>query len=129
MRVVEGKLNKDGTSSIDPTSATRYPLNLDFRDGLVTLAKYRGPKINFTGSWEMSFGTYHLSSVIDPNGQFQNSASLVSKANCDDIEFYEADLKLMGMSDYDTGEMPVRAGTKITTRDDATEPQEGRARL
>ena len=123
MWVIEGKLNEDGTSSIDPTSATRYPLNLDFKDGLVTLSNYRGFKINFIGSWDMPFGTYRLSSVMDQNGQFQHSASLVAKANCDDIEFYGAGLKLVGMSDFDTGEMPVRAGTEITTRDDATEPQ------
>lgn len=122
MWVVEGKLNEDGTSSIDPSSATRYPLELEYKDGLVTLHNYNGFKINFIGSWDMPFGAYRLSSAMNAGGGFAHSATLVATANCDDIAFYGAGLKLVGMSDFDTGKMYVRAGTEIRQRDNASMP-------
>lgn len=122
MWVIEGKLNEDGTSSIDPSSATRYPLEMEFHDGLVTLHNYEGFKINFIGSWDMPFGAYRLSSAMKADGSFAHSASLVATANCDDIAFYGAGLKLVGMSDFDTGKMYVRAGTEIRQREDAKAP-------
>jgi outer membrane protein assembly factor BamB len=122
MWVIEGKLNEDGTSSIDPSSATRYPLELEFRDGLVTLHNYSGFKINFIGSWDMPFGAYRLSSAMNLDGSFRHSASMVATANCDDIAFYGAGLKLVGMSDFDTGKMYVRAGTEIRQRSAAAKP-------
>ena len=122
MWVVKGKLNEDGTSSIDPSSATRYPLELEYKDGLVTLHNYNGFKINFIGSWDMPFGAYRLSSAMNAGDGFAHSATLVATANCDDIAFYGAGLKLVGMSDFDTGKMYVRAGTEIRQRDNASMP-------
>jgi outer membrane protein assembly factor BamB len=123
MWVIEGKLNEDGTSSIDPSSATRYPLEMEYKGGLVTLHNYNGFKINFIGSWDMPFGAYRLSSAMNSDGAFAHSASMVATANCDDIAFYGAGLKLVGMSDFDTGKMYVRAGTEIRQRDNASMPQ------
>ena len=113
MWVIEGHLNEGGTTSISPELATRFPLVMKYKNGLLTLHNYDGFKINFVGSWDMPFGMYRLSTALNSLGDFAHSASLVAKANCDDIEFYGIGLKLIGMSDYETGEMAVRAGTEV----------------
>ena len=120
--VIEGRLNENNKTEIDPSAITRYPLLLNYDDGLVTLANYAGFKIKFIGSWDMPFASYRLNSTLDKNGKFADEATLIAVANCDQIKFYGIGLKLVGMSDFKTGQMFVRGGTKITSWPKAVRP-------
>jgi outer membrane protein assembly factor BamB len=119
---IEGRLQEDGTSAIDPTSATRYPMLLHEENGLVTLYNDDGFKIKFIGSWDMPFASYRISAPLAADGSFARDADVVAVTNCDEIAFYGLGLKLMGMSEFKTGQMFVRGGVKLTRRADASKP-------
>lgn len=121
--MIEGRLTEDGTSAIDPAAITRYPLLLHQENGLVTLYNDDGFKIKFIGSWNMPFANYRVSAPLGSDGTFARDADLVAVANCDEIEFYGIGLKLMGMSEFKTGQMFVRGGVRLTQRADATQPE------
>lgn len=122
MWVVEGRLQADGTSAIDPDAMTRFPLLLHEQDGLVTLYNDDGFKIKFIGSWNMPFASYRVSAPLNADGSFARDADLVAIANCDEIEFYGVGLKLMGMSEFKTGQMFAHGAIRLTNRENAAMP-------
>jgi hypothetical protein len=122
MWVIGGKLDKNNATEVDPTAITRYPLLLDNQGSLVTLANYDGFKTKFIGSWDMPFASYRVSDTLDEDGAFARDADMVAVANCDEIEFYGIGLKLIGMSEFKTGQMFVRGATKLSFWPDATAP-------
>lgn len=121
---IEGRLTEDGTSAIDPTAATRYPLLLHEENGLVTLYNDDGFKIKFIGSWDMPFASYRISAPLKADGTFARDADLIAVANCDEIAFYGIGLKLMGMSEFQSGQMFVRGGVRLTRRANEAPPQD-----
>lgn len=111
--VIGGRLH-NGETEADPSLEVRYPLTLEYNNGLVTMYNYDGFKINFIGSWDMPFGFYRLSAKADPlNGRILNSPALCAVALGDDVEFYGRFLKLMGMTEFDTGHMAVFGGKNM----------------
>ena len=123
MWVIEGKPDEKNQTVIDPEAITRFPLMVEVEDGLVTMANYDGFKIKFIGSWDMPFASYRISAPLDEHGRLQGDADLIAVADCDKIEFYGIGLKLVGMSEFKTGKMFVRAGTRVTQWADAQAPQ------
>jgi outer membrane protein assembly factor BamB len=121
--IIEGRLDENNEAAIDPDAITRYPLLLDYDDGLVTLANYDGFKIKFIGSWDMPFANYRISTTMTETGDLSDSATIIAVTNCDDIEFYGIGLKLMGMSEFKTGQMFVRAGSGIQFWENAAAPE------
>ena len=121
--VIEGRLDENNEATIDPEAITRYPLILDYDGGLVTLRNYDGFKIKFIGSWDMPFASYRISTRMTETGNLDESATFIAVANCDEIEFYGIGLKLMGMSEFKTGQMFVRGGTGIKSWENATAPE------
>ncbi|TAL36667.1 MAG: hypothetical protein EPN93_07525 [Spirochaetes bacterium] len=108
--VIPGKLQGDATV-VDPTLAARFPLTLEYRGGLLTFYNYDGFKVNFVGSWDMPFGFYRIAAHANPlSGAIDRSPVLNAIAKCDEIEHYGRFLKLMGMSEYETGHMAVFGG-------------------
>ena len=123
MWVIEGRLNEDNETEIDPAAITRYPLLVDVADGWVTFSNYDGFKIKFIGSWDMPFASYRINTQMDDAGKIDGDATLVAVTNCDEIEFYGIGLKLVGMSEFKSGQMFVRGGTKLTQWPDAVQPE------
>ena len=121
--VIEGRLDENGKTKIDPAAITRYPLLLDYDNGLVTLSNYEGFKIKFIGSWDMPFASYRINTALNADGKFEDTATVVAVTNCDQIKFYGIGLKLVGMSEFKTGQMFVRGGTNITQWDNAKSPE------
>jgi hypothetical protein len=110
--VVGGKL-ADGKTVVDPVQSVRFPLWLDWNGGLVTLHNDDGFKIQFVGSWDMPFARYRISTVADAKGRLQPLSTLSATALCDEIAFYGKGLKLMGLSDWDSGKMTVYGGLNV----------------
>ncbi|MBP7735619.1 MAG: PQQ-binding-like beta-propeller repeat protein [Spirochaetes bacterium] len=113
--VIGGKLDgATGKTVVNPQLEARFPLVLDYDRGLVTFYNYDGFKINFIGSWDMPFGFYRISAKADPvTGAVTTRAAMSAVALCDEIEFYGKGLKLMGMSEFDTGRMAVFGGLNL----------------
>ncbi len=111
--VIAGKLH-DGETVVDPSIQMRFPLLMRYERGLLTFYNYDGFKINFVGSWDMPFGFYRVSTRVDPTtGAILDSAELSAIALCDEIEYYGHFLKLMGMSEMDTGHMAAFGGLNV----------------
>jgi outer membrane protein assembly factor BamB len=110
--VIGGKL-EDGKTVVDPDLQVRFPLLLVWDSGLLTLSNNDGFKINFVGSWDMPFASYRISARTDANGNIAGAASLSATSLCDDIAFYGPGLKLMGLSEFDTGKMTVAGGLNL----------------
>ncbi len=113
--VIGGRLDgESGTTVVNPGLEVRFPLVLEYDGGLVTFSNYDGFKINFIGSWDMPFGLYRIAAKADPvTGAVLKRAAINAVALCDDIEFYGKGLKLMGMSEFDTGRMAVYGGMNL----------------
>ncbi len=120
--VIEGRQDESGEASIAPDAKTRYPVLLDYKDGLVTLSNYKGFKINFIGTWDMPFASYRINTALNSAGEFYKPATITAVTNCDEIKYYGPGLKLMGMSDFKTGQMFVRGACNISSRDKMTMP-------
>ncbi|MCE5190014.1 MAG: PQQ-binding-like beta-propeller repeat protein [Eubacteriales bacterium] len=120
--VIEGRQNENGDVSINPDVKTRYPLLMDYKDGLVTFSNYSGFKINFIGTWDMPFASYRINTALNANGEFDQPATITAVANCDEIAYYGPGLKLTGMSEFRTGQMFARGACNISARENTTMP-------
>lgn len=120
--VIEGRQGEDGQVAINPDVKTRYPLLMDYDNGLVTFSNYKGFKINFIGTWDMPFASYRINTALNENGAFDQPATITAVTNCDEIAYYGPGLKLTGMSEFKTGQMFVRGACNISARENATMP-------
>lgn len=120
--VIEGRQGENGKVVINPDVKTRYPLLLDYNDGLVTLSNYDGFKINFIGTWDMPFASYRINTALNAAGEFDKTATITAVTNCDEIAYYGPGLKLTGMSEFKTGQMFVRGACNISAREKANMP-------
>jgi len=121
--VIEGRQGENGKVTINPDVKTRYPLLMDYQNGLVTLSNYKGFKINFIGTWDMPFASYRIDTTLNTNGEFDQPATITAVANCDEIAYYGPGLKLTGMSEFKTGQMFARGACNISAWDKATMPE------
>ena len=121
--VIGGKKLADGSIVPDTASNVRFPLLMEYKDGLATLANYEGFKINFVGSWEMPLAVYRIGASFDPvTRQFGPVPTLTVTANCDEIEFYGPGLKLMGMSELRGGRMYASGSLELLEKEPALPP-------
>jgi hypothetical protein len=111
--VIGGRL-VGGRTVVDPASTLRFPLEMEYDRGLLTLHNYDGFKIQFVGSWDMPFGLYRASTRVDSaTGRAIEPAALVAVANTHDLEYYGRFLQLMGMADLESGHMAVFGGLDL----------------
>ncbi len=118
--VIGGRL-ADGRTVVDPGSSLRFPLEMEYDKGLLTLTNTDGFEIQFVGSWDMPFGFYRVSTRVDPaTGRAAEPAALVAIANTHDLAYYGRFLQLLGLADVRTGKMFVYGGLDLDLhRDDA----------
>lgn len=118
--VIGGRL-VGGRTVVDPASTLRFPLEMAYDRGLLTLHNYDGFKIQFVGSWDMPFGLYRASTRVDPaTGRAIEPAALVAVANTHDLEYYGRFLQLMGMADLESGHMAVFGGLDLDLHEGGT---------
>jgi hypothetical protein len=114
--VAGGRL-EDGEARVDPGTEVRFPLLLEYDNGLATFYNYDGFKIQFVGSWDMPIAGYRIAAVYDPETEtFGPVPSYTVTANCDEIKFYGIGLKAMGMSDFRTGRMFTSGSMELVFR-------------
>ncbi|MBU2511679.1 PQQ-binding-like beta-propeller repeat protein [bacterium] len=109
---VGGKLlGKENKTVVDPTLQVRFPMMLDYDNGLVTLYNYDGILLDMNGAWDMPIEFFRIAGKADPiTGEAKSYAAMNAIVACDQIEFYGKFLKLLGMSEVDTGRMFIYGG-------------------
>lgn len=111
--VIGGRL-EGGRTVVDPESTLRFPLEMAYDGGLVTLTNTDGFEIQFVGSWDMPFGFYRISTRVDPaTGRALEPGALVAIASTHDLAYYGRFLQLLGLADVRTGEMLVYGGLDL----------------
>jgi outer membrane protein assembly factor BamB len=109
---IGGKLlGKEKKTVVDPSLDVRFPMMLDYDNGLLTLYNYDGVLLDMNGSWDMPIEFFRIAAAVDPEtGESRDHASMNAIVACDEIEFYGKFLKLLGMSEFDTGRMFIYGG-------------------
>ena len=110
---VGGKLvGRENRTVVDPELEVRFPMMLDYDRGLMTLYNYDGILLDMNGSWDMPIEFFRIAGKVDPeNGQAIGHSAMNAIVACDEIEFYGRFLKLLGMSEFDTGLMFIFGGS------------------
>lgn len=109
---VGGRLTgSENKTRIAPDLEVRFPMMLTYDRGLVTLYNYDGILLDMNGSWDMPIEFFRISGRVDPEtGKAGSHAAVNAVVACDEIEFYGNFLKLLGMSEFDTGRMFIFGG-------------------
>jgi outer membrane protein assembly factor BamB len=121
---------ESGRAVVDPSDATRFALELDWDDGLLTLRDPGGFTLAFSGSWSMPYRSYRMATRAAADGRIERPPALNAVVDCDRIARYGPFLKLMGMAELDTGLMHVYGGAELSLRGDRPQtPPEGVGRV
>ncbi len=110
---IGGKLlGETDETVIDPSLEVRFPMLLHYDHGLVTFYNYDGVLLDMNGSWDMPIEFFRIAGKVDPqSGRSLGYTAMNAVVACDEIEFYGTFLKLLGMSEFDTGRMFIFGGT------------------
>ena len=111
-----------GRAVVDPSDATRFAVELEWDDGLVTLRNEDGFTLDFSGSWRMPFRRYRIATRAAADGRIERPAAVNALVDCDQIANYGPFLKLMGMSEWDTGLMHIYGAADLSVWGGGTRP-------
>jgi outer membrane protein assembly factor BamB len=117
---VGGRLDgQSGRAVVNPVDATRFALELAWDEGLVTLQNDSGFRLDFNGSWAMPYRRYRIATRAAADGRIERRPALNAVVDCDEIAHYGPFLKLMGLSESDTGLMHIYGGADLSVWGDA----------
>jgi hypothetical protein len=106
---VGGKLTGEQTTVVDPELNIRFVLEMEYDNGLVNLLTEEGFTLEFNG-WDMPYDLFRVSTKVDPQtGQSINKTSINAIVKADEIAFYGPFMKILGVSDFNTGLIYVSA--------------------
>ncbi|MBN1533259.1 MAG: hypothetical protein JXA20_11395, partial [Spirochaetes bacterium] len=110
---VGGKFTGRGRETVvNPSLEVRFPMMMDYDGGLLTLYNYDGILLDMNGAWDMPIAFFRLATRVDPvSGAALARVALNAVVECDRIDFYKWFIKLLGMSELDTGLMFIAGGS------------------
>lgn len=122
--VIGGKVQSDGGVVPNPGSGDRFPLLLDYRDGLATFYNYDGLKANFVASWDVPIAALRVGAAYDPEtGAFDPAPTYNATGNCDEVAFYGPGMKLLGISEFIGGRLYTSGSLELLEHEPATAPE------
>jgi len=93
---IGGRLASGGDQTeVDPGSRVRFPLEVRYDDGLLTMVNEDGFVVEFNG-FPIPFDFFRAATRIDAEGAALTSPALNVKALCSGIDFYGPFLRLLG---------------------------------
>ena len=99
---IGGRLAADGQSGeIDPSSAVRFPLDVSYDGGLLTMINNAGFVVEFNG-FPIPFKFFRAAGRVDDRGNALVSPALDAETICGEITFYGPFLQLLGYCNPDT---------------------------
>lgn len=95
--VIGGRLSDDGDGGtvVDPVSRVRFPFEVRFEDGLMTMSNEEGFAAEFNG-FAIPFDFFRAAGQVDDTGTAPDSLALNAKVVCADIDFYGQFLQFLG---------------------------------
>ncbi len=101
-----------GETRIDPTSRVRFPLVMQWREGLITLSNDQRFAIEFNG-FQLPFESFRVATRTDPRGNALESPGISARAICGDIPFYGAFLQGLGLCNPETDVLLAFGGAEL----------------
>jgi outer membrane protein assembly factor BamB len=99
---IGGRLAEDGEQGeIDPASRVRFPLEVRYDGGLLTMVNEEGFVVEFNG-FPIPFSFFRAATRVDASGNALASPALNAKTICGEIAFYGPFLQLLGYCNPDT---------------------------
>jgi hypothetical protein len=96
----------------------------------VTLHNEDGFRLDFTGSWGMPYRSYRIATRAAPDGAIERRPAINAVVDCDQIANYGFFLKLLGLSEWETGLMHITGGADMSVWSDGPlTPPEGIGRV
>lgn len=117
---VGGTLDDGGNTIVNPSSEVRFPLELLWDDGLLTMVNREGFTIEFNG-FPLPFRFFRVAGTLDADGQAQLSPALNAKTICGEIDFYGAFLQLLGFCNVETDLLDAVGGAEFRPYGDGTQ--------
>ena len=122
--VISGKVSDDGSVVPDPDWNDRFPLLLDYRDGLTTFYNYDGLKANFVSSWDVPIAALRVGAAFDPATRlFDPVPTYNATGNCDEVAFYGPGMKLLGLSELKGGRLYSSGSLELVEHEPAAAPE------
>ncbi len=110
---VGGRLaGTDGRSEVDPASRVRFPLEMRYDAGLLTMTNEAGFTIEFNG-FPLPFEFFRVATRVNARGEALYSPALNSKATCGRIDFYGEFLQALGYCNPTTDLLNVLGGAEL----------------
>lgn len=92
---IGGRLAEDEVGEIDPSSRVRFPLEIRFDGGLLTMINEEGFVVEFN-AFPIPFAFFRAATRVDESGTALESPALNAKTKCGEIDFYGPFLQLLG---------------------------------
>ena len=109
---VGGTLDEVGNTIVNPSSEVRFPLELLWDDGLLTMINREGFTIEFNG-FPLPFQYFRVAGALDADGNAMRSPSLNAKTICGQITDYGAFLEILGFCNVETGLLDAVGGAEF----------------
>ena len=106
----------DNRSAVDPTSRVRFPLEVDYDAGLLTMTNEAGFTIEFNG-FPLPFELFRIATEVNARGEALYSPALNSKTTCGRIDFYGEFLQALGYCNPTTDLLNVFGGAELRPHD------------
>lgn len=101
---------RTGRVVVDPNQNIRFAMKMRYEGGLITLLSKEGFTLEFNG-WDMPYKLFRVATQINPyTAKAEDSAALNAMIQTEEIDFYGPFLKVLGVSDFQTGLMHVFGG-------------------
>jgi outer membrane protein assembly factor BamB len=120
---IGGRLAADGErGEIDPSSPVRFPLEVRYDGGLLTMVNEDGFVVEFNG-FPIPFQFFRAATRLDENGNALVSPALNAKAVCGEIDFYGPFLRLLGYCNPDTDVLEAFGAAELRPNGVETMPE------
>lgn len=106
----------DNRSAVDPASRVRFPLEVDYDAGLLTMTNEAGFTIEFNG-FPLPFEFFRIATEVNARGEALYSPALNSKTRCGRIDFYGEFLQALGYCNPSTDLLNVFGGAELRPHD------------
>ena len=122
--VISGKVSEDGSVVPNVGWNDRFPILMDYANGLTTFYNYDGLKANFVAAWDVPIAAMRVGAAFDPaTRKFDPVPTYNATGNCDEVAFYGPGMKLMGISELIGGKLYASGSLELVEREPAAAPK------